>query len=64
MSRRLGRSAIFVPILINSWQALPSAGLMNFVSRRDKAMVDRKSDLKNGVAIAFPVYSNILTLRN
>jgi hypothetical protein len=60
MSRRLGRSAIFVPILINSWQALPSAGLMNFVSRRDKAMVDRK----NGVAIAFPVYSNILTLRN
>jgi hypothetical protein len=38
--------------------------LMNFVSRRDKAMVDRKSDLKNGVAIAFPVYSNILTLRN
>jgi len=35
---------------------------MNFVSRRDKAMVDRK--VKNGVAIAFPVYSNILTLRN
>jgi hypothetical protein len=40
MSRRLGRSAIFVPILINSWQALPSAGLFHHAAAHLKPPSD------------------------